>query len=77
MNSKKGNHKGERLHKTSLETIVRNVNENQFDSIKVSDEEINSIESLSTLSESEKSELKDFIFNLSLVLYKSFCNESV
>ena len=80
MKSQNGNHEDGCLNKISSGAIVRNANqlesENQPDSVKVSDEEINSIECFSKLSASQKDELKDFIFSLSSVLYKSFNNES-
>jgi hypothetical protein len=43
--------------------------------LKLSDEAINSFGSFTNLSSLERENLKDLVFNLSLVLYKSFKNE--
>ena len=80
MKSQNGIHQDGSRNKISSGGAVRNanelVNDNQPDSVKISDEEICSIECFSKLSASQKDELKDFIFSLSSVLYKSFKNES-
>lgn len=80
MKSQNGNHGDDSIKKISSGTIVRNanefVNESQPDNVRITDEEINSIECFSVLSAPQKNELKDFIFSLSTVLYKSFSNES-
>lgn len=76
MNVQNGNYE----NKISFSEIFRNenapVSDGERDSIKISDEEINSIECFSKLSALQKEELKDFIFSLSLVLYKALKNGS-
>lgn len=52
------------------------VNETELSGMKLTEEEINSIECFSKLPSLQKEDLKDLIFNLSMVLYKSFKNES-
>jgi hypothetical protein len=43
--------------------------------LKLNEEELNTLEGFNGLTPSEKENLKDLVFNLSLVLYKSFKNE--
>ena len=51
-------------------------NENEKRELKLNEEELNTLPGFSDLTPDEKENLKDLIFNLSLVLYKSFKHES-
>jgi hypothetical protein len=50
-------------------------NENQLKDLKLTEDEINAVHHFSDLTAKEKNDLAEFIFNLSLVFYKSFKNE--
>lgn len=59
-------------HETGDE-IKEYINEKK---IRLSEEQINSFECFADLSFEEKEKLSAFVYNISLVLYKSFKNES-
>jgi hypothetical protein len=44
--------------------------------LKLNEEELNTLEGFNDLTPAEKENLKDLVFNLSLVLYKSFKHET-
>ena len=51
------------------------VNENEQRNLKLNDEELNEFEEFRDLNPVEREFLKDLVFNLSMVLYKSFKHE--
>lgn len=51
------------------------VNENEQKHLNLSDEELNEFEEYLNLDPVERERVKDLVFNLSIVLYKSFKNE--
>jgi len=48
---------------------------NEQNELRLNDEELNILEGFSDLTPLEKENVKDLVFNLSLVLYKSFKHE--
>lgn len=51
------------------------VNENEQKNLKLTDEELSEFQEHNSLDEPEREYLKDLVFNLSMVLYKSFKHE--
>jgi len=51
--------------------IEKNVEQQKINRLKLTADEINRFDEFKQLSEKEKEELADFIFNISIVLYKS------
>ncbi len=60
------------LYNTKNESFEKN----EQKGLKLNDEELKTLDGFSDLAPIEKENLKDLVFNLSLVLYKSFKNES-
>ena len=50
-------------------------NEEQLKDLKLTEDEINAVDHFTDLTAEEKNHLAEFIFNLSLVFYKTFKNE--
>jgi hypothetical protein len=48
---------------------------NELNELKLNDDELNTLEGYDYLTPVEKENLRDIVFNLSLVLYKSFKNK--
>ena len=60
-------HQNEKINNFNVE-----LNEIELNNLKLSESEINSIGGFDSLSSREKEELKEFVYNLSLILYKSY-----
>ena len=60
-----------------MQTVIKNdsFEKNEQNDLKLNVEELNTLERFNDLNPAEKENLKDLVFNLSLVLYKSFRNE--
>ena len=50
-------------------------NEKELKNFKLTEDEINAVDHFADLTAEEKNHLAEFIFNLSLVFYKTFKNE--
>ena len=52
------------------------VNEKELKELSLTEDQINAFECFADLTVEEKEALSEFVYNISLVLYKSFKNES-
>jgi hypothetical protein len=59
------------LHTMKITEIEKNVEKQKENKLKLTSDEISRFDEFKQLSEKEKEELADFIYNISIALYKS------